>query len=206
LKSEILQMRFQSGASDSMPVMAQVDTTDDEGEYDESTTESTPGLMASVQVASFLSDQGQMVGAVISRALCKWIANQSSCLHVEKELWEDLSRFKGILEELVENEGIEDSASRRILEPVLQMLRCVDSDTDAVEDEVEESDEDDDVASLSNAIGSVDISGGTSVDENARLTTAVASTSSAAKYPSEAATTIGSATLSRNQRRLRPSN
>jgi condensin complex subunit 3 len=151
---------------------------------DEPATISSPSLVASLQVASFLFEQCLTLSAALRRVLCKVIANMSIDLDISKEFWEDLFRFKELLEELVENDVINDATCRRTLAPVLELL--VDVEPDACDD----SDADgDDVTSLSNTLGKVAIE--TKGDENC---------------------SYGNATLKeklvdcRRTRRLRPSN
>lgn len=213
MKSELPQSDQQPDALDVTPRVDQdvssENPTDDkpinEKTIEETITESTPGLIASVQVASFLSENGSIIGVVNRRALCKWISSQSSYLDFDNELWEDLSRFKEILEELVDNDGIDDSSSRRVLEPVLQLLRNVESDIDDVDDVEDASDDDDEVTvSLSDAIDKVKIS--TDGNENSKSAMIVPSS---VKNCIDAAPSNGSSSLNRNQRaqrRLRPSN
>ena len=184
-----------------------VDARTTKAQLERNVTESSPGLIASVKVAAFLSEQGSMINAVIRRALCKWISNQSSGWEVENELWEDLTRFKDILEELVDNDGIDDASCRRMLEPVLQMLReNVESDVE-YEDEGDEEEADDDdgvAAALSNDFEKVHIR--TDENENSKSTDALPATAK------QSGTEIGTgqeAARRRNERarrRLRPSN
>ena len=210
MKSELPQTVQKSAALDVTPRVDQGDSSgnpiDDEPlneeVVEENIKESTPGLIASIQVASFLSENGSIIGVVNRRALCKWISGQSSDMDLDIELWEDLSRFKEILQELVDNGGIDDSASRRMLEPVLQLLQEVESDIDDADDDEDAVDDDDEAAaSLADAIKRVSITT-TGVNENSK-------SSEKKSFDTGTATSKVSSSLNRNQRaqrRLRPSN
>ena len=207
MQFELSQMRLQSVELGESPEAEKTNVEPiSEEKVDEKEIESSPDLIASVQVAAFLSDHGSTLSVVIRRALSKWISNQSTCLDIANEQWEDLARFKEILEELVDNEGIDDSSSRRMLAPVLQKLQNVESDIDDADDEEEEEAEDEAVTSLSHATGKINIR--TDGNENCNSTTTPAITE---KLCSGAVTgpSTGSPSLNRNrraQRRLRPSN
>jgi condensin complex subunit 3 len=166
-------------------------------------TISSPDLVGSLLVASFIAEEGSMINVTIRRALCKWIVRQTTYLDIEKELWEDLSRFKTMLEELVDNDGIDDASCRRMLEPVLHMLVDVESDNDDTDDGAAE-DDDEVVESLSSAIGKVAIV----PDGNENVTSTVRSTSTITKNISDnvSLSLSGKNGSGRVQRRLRPSN
>jgi Nuclear condensing complex subunits, C-term domain len=111
----------------------------------------SPYLTASLQVARFLSQECSRINVAFRRGLCKSVASMMISVDISNEPWGDLFCLKQLLEELVENDGIDDGPCRRTLIPVLQVLFDVESD------EGEENEDDEDVASLSDAFEKVEI-------------------------------------------------
>jgi condensin complex subunit 3 len=135
-----------------------MDNQDDENNRSE--PESSPGLLVSVQVATFLSEKAEDLNSTNLRALCKFIAGIE--LVIDNELWEHLSILKELLEEL--GNIVDDTKALGFLEQVSDLLVDVEMD-----DEVPEDDEESDTESLTEAFGTIGIS---SKENNGSVTTA----------------------------------
>ena len=112
---------------------------------------SSPYLVASIQVARFLSNDCSKIHVAYRRGLSKSIASMMINIDISNEEWKDLFCLKELLEELVENDGIDDAPCRLTLSPALQVLIDVESDA------CSENEDDDDVVSLSNDLENISI-------------------------------------------------
>jgi len=96
--------------------------------------ESSPGLVAAVGVAEFLSSKATELNTTTLRALCKMVGQVE--IVVEDELYDHLSTLKELLEEL--GNVIDDSTSLRSLVAVTEQLADVEMEEEVDEDDEEE--------------------------------------------------------------------
>lgn len=152
--------------------------------------ESSPRLLAAIQVATFLSEKGSDLSTSYLRALCKIIGEID--LVIDNELWEHLSLLKELLEEL--GNVIDDNNSLGSFVKVTELLAEVE-----IEDELE--DDDSDQESLADALDNIAISNG---DENEDYAAGRKVGSKVAV--NERDSMAASVESMRRSRRLRPSN
>jgi condensin complex subunit 3 len=133
-------------------------THDDETDEDTHPMGSSTNLLASVQIATFLSKESENLGTTFLRVLCKLLGGVD--LDLECENPKDLSALKQLMEDLAME--ITDTTSQRSLTQLDELLAEV-----VVEDEEKESS--DDQASLADAFDNVQITGEDATEkENAR--------------------------------------
>lgn len=159
---------------------------------DDKEPESSPNLLAAVQVATFLSEKSSDLSTTVLRSLCKLIG--AIDLVIDNELWEHLSLLKELLEEL--GNVIDDANCLRSMAQLTELLADVE-----MEDDVEDEEEDSDHESLADAFGNIEISKG-SENEDA-VEKDASEVGSAVKGRDSMAEIIDSSVRSR---RLRPSN
>lgn len=114
--------------------------------------ESSTSLMASVQIAIFLSKESENLGTTFLRALCKLLG--SADLDLEREIPKDLSQLKQLMEDL--DEAISDATCVRALTQLIDVLAPVEV---LEEDEDEESESSEEHEGLSEAFEKFDICG-----------------------------------------------
>jgi condensin complex subunit 3 len=179
----------------------QKDQSGDAKESDDEEPESSPSLLAAIQVAAFVSTKGSDLGTTFVRALCKMIASIN--LVVDNELWEHLSVVKELLEEL-ETNVIDDAVALRSLRQISELLVDVE-----LEEEVDDADESDH-EELADAFDKIAIEPGgenaSTLEENDRNSVGKDSPQGSVAMNEKGRDSVSSVTSRRSTRRLRPSN